>query len=289
MSQVSTMNTEVKGIRTSVLTAVSEETAIWWLFRMFVCWEYIGHGAFGVITKEGWLPYFNSMGISSEIGWKLMPIVGTLDIFMGLSALFIPMKGYLVYMAVWGFFTAWLRPLAGESISEVFERSYNFGVPLAMLMFMNMTAKSHGLFERITEVPKLTKEAAQKFVKMFKWIIASYMVGHGAFGVIDNKMGLMKLYDGSGLSAFFGSTQNAMMGLGLAEVGLGLLVLFWSPALLLVFIALWKIATEMLFPVAGAFYGGFEFMERGCSYAAPFILLFLQRYVARTESEEKES
>jgi len=31
----------------------TNESKIWWLLRLGVCLEFIGHGAFGIITKAG--------------------------------------------------------------------------------------------------------------------------------------------------------------------------------------------------------------------------------------------
>lgn len=47
------------------------------------------------------------------------------------------------------------------------------------------------------------------------------------------------------------------------------------PLLLLFFVCGWKIATESLFIVSGAFYGGFEFIERGASMVAPLALYLI--------------
>jgi hypothetical protein len=58
-------------------------------------------------------------------------------------------------MGCWGFFTALLRPLAGEGGWELLERAYNFGIPLLMLWVHGGT---HGRswFRVITEVPRFT-------------------------------------------------------------------------------------------------------------------------------------
>jgi hypothetical protein len=45
-----------------------------------------------------------------------------------------PTRALIAYMAFWGLFTATLRPLAGEGIWELVERSYNYGVRAALLL-----------------------------------------------------------------------------------------------------------------------------------------------------------
>jgi len=55
------------------------EWKIHWLFRLAVCGEFIGHGAFGVMTKQGWVPYFTLFGFPAPWAWQLMPMVGSVD------------------------------------------------------------------------------------------------------------------------------------------------------------------------------------------------------------------
>lgn len=95
----------------------NHEAKVWFLLRLGICSEFIGHGPFGVITKAAWLPYFAVWGIPENVAWKLMPIVGATDIVLAFMALFAPRKALLLYMALWGLMTACLRPLAGESPS----------------------------------------------------------------------------------------------------------------------------------------------------------------------------
>jgi len=44
-----------------------------------------------------------------------MPVVGSLDITLGLLALLAPTHAGLLHMGGWGFFTAMLRPLVDEA------------------------------------------------------------------------------------------------------------------------------------------------------------------------------
>src|SRR5262249_2382505 len=46
--------------------------------------EFVGHGAFGLITKAAWVPYFTVVGIPEALAWRLMPVIGTVDIAIGL-------------------------------------------------------------------------------------------------------------------------------------------------------------------------------------------------------------
>ena len=107
---------------------------LYWMLRVACAAEFIGHGAFGIITKAAWVPYFGVVGVPPELAWKLMPVVGTVDITLGLYlGLVRPARAVLLYMAFWGLLTATLRPLSGEPIWEFVERVPNWAIPLAFL------------------------------------------------------------------------------------------------------------------------------------------------------------
>ena len=267
----------------------TNESKIWWLLRLGVCLEYIGHGAFGVITKAGWLPYFAVWGIPEAWAWRIMPIVGTMDIVLGLLAFFAPRKSLLLYMAAWGLMTAILRPLANEPISELFERSYNYCVPLAAYCAIAWDIKSHGWWHRVKNVPTLTKEHWGWLKLLLQIAIAVYLISHGAFGAFDAKAGLVKQYEAVGISTFFGSTQTALNVIGWFEIILGISVLFAPITPVLFFVCFWKIATESLFIWSGAFFGGFEFIERGASMVAPLVLYSIIKILKEYKSSLKRS
>ncbi|MDQ3172513.1 MAG: hypothetical protein M3Q91_02240 [Acidobacteriota bacterium] len=69
------------------------QNIVLWILRIGLAALYVGHGAFGIITKRAWLPYFAFVGISEPTAFKLMPLIGTLDIAMGILVLFLPIRG----------------------------------------------------------------------------------------------------------------------------------------------------------------------------------------------------
>ena len=83
------------------------------ILRFAAAMCFIGHGAFGIITKAAWVPYFGVAHIPSAWAWKLMPFVGTFDIALGVAALVWPRRWIWLWMAVWAVWTALLRPLSG--------------------------------------------------------------------------------------------------------------------------------------------------------------------------------
>src|SRR5471030_1634668 len=82
---------------------------------------FIGHGAFGIITKKIWLNYFAVFGIGPVAGYHLMPWLGAADILIGLSLLFYPALAVLLWLVIWGTVTSLLRPLSGEPFAEAIE------------------------------------------------------------------------------------------------------------------------------------------------------------------------
>ena len=108
------------------------EQKIYYTLRVVVVMCFIGHGAFGIITKAIWCNYFGVFGIDKAMAYRMMPWIGSLDILLGILMLFYPMRAILLWLVVWGTLTASLRPLSGEPMAELIERAGNFGAPLAL-------------------------------------------------------------------------------------------------------------------------------------------------------------
>src|SRR5258708_8502941 len=81
---------------------IGDAGLLYWMLRVACAAEFIGHGAFGIMTKAAWVPYFGVVGIPPEVAWKLMPAVGTLDVSIGLLVGIVrPVRVVLLYMFVW--------------------------------------------------------------------------------------------------------------------------------------------------------------------------------------------
>lgn len=249
------------------MTQVSAEVTIPWILRIGVAGCFIGHGAFGIITKSAWLPYFALAGIGEPLAWKLMPLVGAMDIAMGMLALLWPCRGLFVWAAMWAVWTALLRPLAGEPVWEFLERAGNYGVPLAILAVLGTQG---ALFSRVRlEWPSLDQAARQRLIWCLRLTTVTLLVGHAGLGLFSRKAGLEAHYAALGL-------ENAAMYVplvGAFEFFLAAFVLFLPRPGLLIGVCIWKLATESLFLVAGA--PIWEVIERAGSYAAPLALAAL--------------
>ena len=113
-----------------------------WILRIGISGEFIGHAAFALQANEGWIKYFTAIGISTESAVQIMPLIGVMDLFFGVLILFKPIRGVLLWMAVWGLATAMARPIAGESIWQLVERSANWAAPLALLFYYGWPKKA---------------------------------------------------------------------------------------------------------------------------------------------------
>src|SRR5438874_1742136 len=114
---------------------------MYWLLRVACAAEFIGHGAFGIITKAAWVPYFAFVGhgaygaVLAKPAWfgyfavlgvpetavqsaALMTLVGGGEIALGLLVLAAPAPALLVFMATWKAFSEFLRVPAGEPFWE---------------------------------------------------------------------------------------------------------------------------------------------------------------------------
>ena len=248
-------------------TVLSPIVLAYWTLRIGAALCFIGHGAFGFITKAAWVPYFGVAGIPERWAWTLMPIVGAVDVLAGMAVLFAPRALPVAYMVVWATWTALLRPLAGESVFETLERAGNYGVPLALLLLTTCwVARPAVLLTQLHAPCVLDESLARRVRTVLTWTTATLLVGHGALGVLEKGL-LASHYAAIGLSPFTTPV------IGWMEIALGIAVLVRPAASLLVGIALWKVATESLFVVAGA--PIWEFVERAGSYAAPLALAFL--------------
>ena len=151
-----------------------------WTLRIAVAACFIGHGAFGVITKAAWLPYFAIFRIPEAWAWRLMPVVGFVDITVGALTLIQPVRAVVLYMMFWGFQTACLRPVAGQGMWELLERAGNYGVPLAFLCVLG-AGRSLADWFSFRPAPPLTLARASAIGWILRVTTALLLIGHGGF------------------------------------------------------------------------------------------------------------
>lgn len=231
---------------------------------------FIGHGAFGIITKPIWCNYFAIFDIGQERAYHLMPLVGAADITLGIMMIVYPLRIVAVWLIGWGLFTALLRPLSGEPFAEFLERAGNYGAPLVLLLASSAEARAKGLFKRMEPAVTLDEDRWKVIVKSLQIAGFTLLLGHGWLNLIG-KGGLLKQYAALG----FGNPANAAHIIGSLEVLGALLILFRPVRQIVLILFVWKMISEVFYPA----YGVLEWVERGGSYAVLLGLWFaLERY-----------
>ena len=110
---------------------------IGWVLRISVAGEFIGHGVFALQGKADWIKWFGQFGVSDPgTAGTLLFLLGCIDISIALIVLYRPVPAVLLWAAIWGFWTALLRPIVGMPIWDFVERWANWGAPLALLLLM---------------------------------------------------------------------------------------------------------------------------------------------------------
>lgn len=248
--------------------------------------EFTGHGAAGLSLKEGWVKYFAVYGFDRNTTLTLMPIVGAVDVSLAILCFVSPRRWALAWCAFWGFMTAWLRPLAGESVWEVFDRAGNFGGPLTFLVLSGFPRSAREWFEPIRIGP-VSRETLKRVAILLQWITGLVLIGHGAYNAIVQKKMLLDQYTRVGLTALPLVGSHVMQTLGWVEMALGAAILIRPFRALVLTACLYKIATELLYPVTG--YPLYEFIERGFTYVAPLALFFLLPRIGSPETADPPS
>ncbi|WP_160143718.1 hypothetical protein [Chryseolinea soli] len=229
-----------------------------YIFRIACAMCFIGHGAFGIITKAVWCNYFGVFGIGPDTAYQLMPVVGVMDITFGIILLTYPLRIAAGWLVVWGLFTALLRPLSGESFGEFFERAGNYGAPLILLFVSHAGAFTPRGWLQKLEPREIDDEQHWRTITIGLQLIAfALLAGHGWLNLIG-KAGLLKQYEALG----FSDPLQVAHRVGLVEVGGAALLLVkpFRQVVLLVFV--WKMASELFYPS----YELWEWVERGGSY-----------------------
>lgn len=108
-----------------------------WVLRIAVAGEFVGHGAFALQGKKAWLGWIQQFtGVDAALAAKLLFLIGLMDLVVALIVLVRPVRAVLLWGALWGFWTALVRPIVGEPIWDFVERWANWGAPLALLLII---------------------------------------------------------------------------------------------------------------------------------------------------------
>jgi hypothetical protein len=239
------------------MLTLTKEQNIYYILRIASAMCFIGHGAFGIITKPIWCNYFAVFSIGHDTAYKLMPVLGSADILMGIIMLFYPIRAIALWLVVWGVITASLRPLSGEPFAELIERAGNFGSPLALLILCGIGHSFKSWFQKINVPISEDPDLLKKLSFCLQIIAFLLLAGHGLLNLISKKA-LISQYASLG----FQDPGTVAFTAGIVEVAMACIVLIRPIRSLLMIFIVWKIGTELFYP----HYELLEWIERGGSY-----------------------
>ena len=115
-----------------------QNKALEWTLRIAVFGEFLGHGVFALQGKKDWIGWIQGMlNVDAATAATLLTAVGAVDVAVAVGVLLwrrFP-RGLLLWAAVWGAWTALVRPLVGLPVWDFIERWANWGAPLALIFY----------------------------------------------------------------------------------------------------------------------------------------------------------
>ncbi len=115
---------------------MSNEKKFEWALRVGVAGEFLGHGALALGGKADWVGWISQLtGVDAGTAALLLTLIGLMDVLVALIVLVKPLQPVLLWAAFWGFWTALVRPLVGQSWWDFIERFANWAAPLALYFF----------------------------------------------------------------------------------------------------------------------------------------------------------
>lgn len=113
-----------------------------WVLRIAVTGEFLGHGVFALQGKQTWIGWISQLtGADAGTAATLLTLIGLLDLLVAFIVLVRPIRAVVLWAVVWGFWTAFIRPVVGEPMWDFIERWANWGAPLALLLLIGWPKK----------------------------------------------------------------------------------------------------------------------------------------------------
>jgi hypothetical protein len=126
-----------------------------------------------------------------------------------------------------------------------------------------------------TSLPPFTHERLRTLDWILRLATAGAFIGHGAYGAFVQKPGWYPFFAELGVGRTVVDERNLVIWAGGFEMLLGALALVAPIPALLLFMCVWKLATEFVwYPLSGK--QAFEFVERWSNYTAPLALILVR-------------
>ncbi len=122
---------------------MQNQKLIQWVLRIAVAGEFLGHGLLAIGGKAQWVGWIEKLlSVNTATATSLLTYVGWMDLLVAIIVLLRPINIVLLWAVLWGFWTALLRPIVGESWLDFIERFANWGAPLALLLMTGWPKRS---------------------------------------------------------------------------------------------------------------------------------------------------
>ena len=204
---------------------ISMAAAVFWILRVSAAMNFISHGLWGVLGRESWLRFYALAHIGQEAAYPLMALIGLVEIAAGLVVLFMPLRfmpvrAALLFMVIWGVWTAALRPLTGSAWWYFLESAGYYGLPIALLLGVGWGNSMKDWFRGVA-TPALTQDK----VEIIKWTlrlsIGAYLITHGAYGAIEGRLFLIGHFASVGLPGPLTDAETFLFATGVFEMPWG--------------------------------------------------------------------
>ena len=170
-----------------------------------------------------------------------------------------------------------MRPLSGESLWEVWERAGNYFPPILLLVLMGFFKFSwKGLFSKL-KVRKinLTTDRLNNVELLSRMALFLLLAGHAGFLAFEKKIELSEHFSFIGLPGF---SHQFLTGVGLFEFVLAFMSLTNTRVLFFLFVLVWKIFCELLYPISSSLVDILEFIERFGDYGIPLSIICILKW-----------
>lgn len=127
------LSTRLRVMSGNIIYSMNTNKKIEWLLRVGVAGEFAGHGLLAIGGKADWVKWISQLAhVDTSLATTLLLLIGISDVIVAVIVLLKPIKPVLLWAAVWGFWTALVRPIVGASWLDFVERSANWAAPLAL-------------------------------------------------------------------------------------------------------------------------------------------------------------
>src|SRR5258706_6036648 len=129
-----------------------------------------------------------------------MPLLGSVDILLGILLLFKPIRAIAAWLVIWGIITAFCRPLSGEPLAEFIERAGNYGAPFCLLILAGgIKFNFPWLFSTINPDESVSEKSLASVKILLRCTVFLLLTGHGCLNLMQ-KPGLINQYSALGFS-----------------------------------------------------------------------------------------